>query len=713
MNTRNDVNIISPNDKDELCAEFVIDDTSIPFVLNGVAQIGENYVLSFWMRSNSNALLKVGDTEILISTKWERYKFSFSAEEENIKIYFNNKQNYYLYRAQLETGNVLTDWSPSPEDIKASLEVKIDSENLISEINASADIIRLTGDRIVIDSTYFKVEEDGTVVASNMTITGTSQFISEQSEDSEDYTGSKVTIENGIIRIYDNQNRMASHNGFQSYYGGTDTEDYYSKQEAKGMLVYTKDNKLLCALTNSGIRGAEETTFNWDGKANLKQLNVNGYPVYGDKLISFKTTPYSGETGRTISIYNSMSRCQKGTGHISVVEQYKVVLSSSGVVSAGELLKLGTIPEQYIPSSRVPVSVYIESSNARMYSGNINTDGVVEIRPSTDMPAATYYIAVSADYLLKASGIQDASFAITEQPESKEIDVGTSVTFRVGTDLPGTDTNTQFVWQTSSNDGSTWSNVKVHTPMANYSEYTISSVTESQDGLMVRCTINRGDETVVSDVVILSTTKEEYKVTYNLTNCTSSNDSITVIEGESFETHIEFDEGYTTGSGTVIMGTSNITGSALIGDRISISKVTGDIIINYTASKIESGGGDDSGDGEDTGGDSGGEGGNTGSGSQTLRITKQPQSLTVPRDQGGTFTIEAEGSGLSFQWQKKTVSATNFSNDNNSVSDANSSTFTINPQTGFVKYSYNVRCIVTDSSGKSITSDVVDLLLQS
>ena len=683
MNVRNDVTIISPRDKDELCAEFVIDDTSVPFLLNGVTQIGENYVLSFWMRSNSNALLKVGDTEILISTEWERYKFSFTATEENVKIFFNNKQKYYLYRAQLETGNVLTDWSPSPDDIKASLEVKIDTENLISEINASADVIRLTGDRIVIDSTYFKVEEDGTVVASNMTITGTSQFISEQSKDSEDYTGSRVVIENGIVRIFDNQNRMASHNGFQSYYGGGDSEDYYSVQSALGVRVYTNEDDLLVSLTRNGIFGSKDTNLNWEGNVNLKQLNVNGYPVYGDKLISFKTTPYSGETGRTISINSSMSKCQKGTGHVCINEQYYVELKSNGVVSAGELLKLGIVPDMYIPNTRVAICAYANYSKPYIFIGNVSTEGIIEVRPNIELPAGSYYIAVSANYLLKASNIQDASYSIIEQPESKEVDVGTSVTFRVETDLPVTDTN--------------------------YSEYTINSVTESQDRLMVRCTINRGDETVVSDVAILSLIKEEYNVTYNLTNCTSSNDATTVIEGESFETYIEFEEGYTNGSGSVMMGTSNITNSALIGDRISISKVTGDITINYTASKIETGGGNDSGDGEDTGGGSGGD--NTG-GTETLRITKQPQSVTVPRDQGATFTIEAEGTGLSFQWQKGTNLAS-LSNDDNSVSSANASTFTIEPQTGFVKFSYYVRCIVTDGSGKEIISDTVQMILQS
>ena len=46
---------------------------------------------------------------------------------------------------------------------KASLEVKIDKDKLISEINASADIITLKSNRFVLDSTNAKIAADGTV----------------------------------------------------------------------------------------------------------------------------------------------------------------------------------------------------------------------------------------------------------------------------------------------------------------------------------------------------------------------------------------------------------------------------------------------------------------------------------------------------------------------------------------------------------------------
>lgn len=107
---------------------------------------------------------------------------------------------------KLELGGKATDWSPAPEDIdekftaystttqmnsainqsansvlttvssnyatKASLEVKIDKDKLISEINASADVITLKSNRFVLDSTNAKIAADGTVNFTGGTIGG-------------------------------------------------------------------------------------------------------------------------------------------------------------------------------------------------------------------------------------------------------------------------------------------------------------------------------------------------------------------------------------------------------------------------------------------------------------------------------------------------------------------------------------------------------------
>nr|DAK22185.1 MAG TPA: Minor structural protein 4 [Caudoviricetes sp.] len=112
----------------------------------------------------------------------------------------------YFKSPKLELGNKATDWTPAPEDVdekftaystttqmnsaitqsansvlttvssnyatKASLELKVDKDKLISEINASADVITLKSNRFVLDSTNAKIAADGRVEFTGGTIGG-------------------------------------------------------------------------------------------------------------------------------------------------------------------------------------------------------------------------------------------------------------------------------------------------------------------------------------------------------------------------------------------------------------------------------------------------------------------------------------------------------------------------------------------------------------
>ncbi len=60
----------------------------------------------------------------------------------------------------------------SEKNIKALLELKLNIEDLISEINASADIIRLTAGRLIITSGNFKLDASGNITATGGTIGG-------------------------------------------------------------------------------------------------------------------------------------------------------------------------------------------------------------------------------------------------------------------------------------------------------------------------------------------------------------------------------------------------------------------------------------------------------------------------------------------------------------------------------------------------------------
>ena len=163
MNIRETISIQSPNGIEEKCAKFTIDDIAMPFVFESVTDIDEEYVFSAWMMSDGNSSITVENNELSLSTEWQKQKVVFNASDNSLKIYFNNIGIYYFYHSQLESGNIETDWSPSPKDLEAELELKVNSEDLISEINASANVIRLKSNRLVVESDNLQIYEDGTL----------------------------------------------------------------------------------------------------------------------------------------------------------------------------------------------------------------------------------------------------------------------------------------------------------------------------------------------------------------------------------------------------------------------------------------------------------------------------------------------------------------------------------------------------------------------
>ena len=58
------------------------------------------------------------------------------------------------------------------DELSAKLELKVDTNKLISEINASADVISLTSNRLIIDSNNFKLTADGKITSTSGKIGG-------------------------------------------------------------------------------------------------------------------------------------------------------------------------------------------------------------------------------------------------------------------------------------------------------------------------------------------------------------------------------------------------------------------------------------------------------------------------------------------------------------------------------------------------------------
>lgn len=70
------------------------------------------------------------------------------------------------------------------EETRASLEVKVDAEDLISKINASAEEINLKSDRFSLDSTYLDIENNGKMKLTSEGIYDNTSFVIKNSDNS-------------------------------------------------------------------------------------------------------------------------------------------------------------------------------------------------------------------------------------------------------------------------------------------------------------------------------------------------------------------------------------------------------------------------------------------------------------------------------------------------------------------------------------------------
>ena len=116
MSSVSEAKIRGPNSHEEPCAMFVIDmDKS--FILSNLKIIKDNvHTLSFWIKSEAVGRVTVHDKILNTDTEWKRFVVTFTPDTDKIQLKFE-PGTYYLWHAQLEAGNIVTDWSPDPDDI--------------------------------------------------------------------------------------------------------------------------------------------------------------------------------------------------------------------------------------------------------------------------------------------------------------------------------------------------------------------------------------------------------------------------------------------------------------------------------------------------------------------------------------------------------------------------------------------------------------------
>lgn len=225
---------------------------------------GQTYMLSGYSKKGTKAgyvvirYYKSGTANILLQQNVSEGRFTIkftvpAGADSKIQISLGLKPTVsgdytYFKLPKLELGDKATDWSPAPEDTdkkfteysttthmnsaitqsansvlttvssnyatKASLELKIDKDKLISEINASADVITLKSNRFVLDSTNAKIAADGKVKFTGGTIGGWNITNTALYSDYDRYRSYIQTAKNDDTWIYSTQIKVDN-----NYYG--------------------------------------------------------------------------------------------------------------------------------------------------------------------------------------------------------------------------------------------------------------------------------------------------------------------------------------------------------------------------------------------------------------------------------------------------------------------------------------------------------------
>lgn len=152
MNARTDTEIRSPTGLEELCAEFEIDDATTPFAFHNVMTEGEQYIFSFWIRSEASGTIVTGDLYVDTSETWEYHTVTFIADSDTFYISFLESGIYHIYHAQLEIGNKDTDWALNPADTEeevetlktSTTELKLTVDSITARVTEQEDKLTIT-----------------------------------------------------------------------------------------------------------------------------------------------------------------------------------------------------------------------------------------------------------------------------------------------------------------------------------------------------------------------------------------------------------------------------------------------------------------------------------------------------------------------------------------------------------------------------------------
>ena len=282
-----------------------------------------------------------------------------------------------------------------------------------------------------------------------------------------------------------------------------------------------------------------------------------------------------------------------------------------------------------------------------------------------------------------AATLTVTGLAITTHPANVTIDSNKTATFKV----VATGTGLTYQWQTKTSSTADW----INTSMSGCKTDTLSfNTTVSLNGRQFRCVVTDGTgASVTSNAATLKVRGVSFTTQpKNITVAAGATATFKVVAASTYGATLTYQWQTKTSS------TAEWINTSLSGSKTATLSFTANSSLSgrqFRCFVTDSNG--------KTGTSSAAT--LTVTGASSLAIKTQPANVTLDSGQTATFKVVATGTGLTYQWQTQTSSTASWTNT--SLSGCNTATLSFKATVSM--HGRNFRCIVTDSSGKTVTSN--------
>ncbi|HGH7411662.1 phage tail protein (plasmid) [Klebsiella pneumoniae] len=413
--------------------------TTKPFtsVVIGKSAAGDNWGVRFW--ASNGSVSQKGDMFVWTGTINLKAGDTMFNDPTTIRFILEDKTQKtgaIFYRVKLENGNIATDWSASPDEVKSGLDANASALNALTTRVASTEgnvesqgnsITSLKNDLATTNANVSKKADSSAVATIQSTVTQQGKDIASSASDISSLKNSLATTDGNVAKKADAsalqtlQNTVTQQGKDLTSVGNRATALENSLKTTNDNVATKADASALSTLQNTVSQHGDSIASQSDSITSLKN-SVGSLVNMGDNLVQDSSFDNGGQTFRT----------QQNSGTSGSI----VAFGAFGENSAGvRMVKVNGTSPGLFANGKLPVPVngarkyrYIVRAKGvsgamnmllRRWNFNGNTEGAYEDRNNTlttDWQTITWDTSFSPK-----DGVDGQSFGIYCHPNNGEI----------------------------------------------------------------------------------------------------------------------------------------------------------------------------------------------------------------------------------------------------------------------------------------------------